>query len=128
MNVVVREWIDKAERDSLTAVREAAAEPPNYDAVCFYAQQSVEKLFKALLTAMGTMPPKTHDLTVLSQLLSSVFPEWKWPVEPLRLLSSAAVAFRYPGELAGPREADAALGASKDVRVPLLKLLAETDA
>jgi HEPN domain-containing protein len=128
MNAVVQEWIDKAESDYLTAVREADANPPNYDAVCCYAQQSVEKLLKALLTAKGTMPPKTHDLTVLDRLLSSICPEWDWPIEPLRLLSSAAVVFRYPGELAGPEEADAALSACKAVRTPLLELLAEANA
>ncbi len=40
MNDTVKEWIDKAERDLATARRElAAVEQPNYDAVCFHAQQ-----------------------------------------------------------------------------------------
>jgi len=115
MNEVVREWIDKSEGDYLTATREAQADPPNYDAVCFHAQQCIEKLLKAALIAKGQMPPKTHDLTVLSNLLSSVDPEWHWPVEELRLLSRSAVVFRYPGE--------AALSVSKAMRERLLSLL-----
>ena len=49
MNEVVREWIDKAEGDYLTATREVGADPPNYDAACFHAQQCIEKLLKGLL-------------------------------------------------------------------------------
>ena len=40
MNEVVREWITKAEGDFATATREMASpENPNFDAVCFHAQQ-----------------------------------------------------------------------------------------
>jgi len=42
-------------------------------------------------------------------MLSSIQPDWHWPIEQLRLLSQAAVTFRYPGESAGPEEAKAAL-------------------
>ncbi len=123
MNDVVREWIDKAQGDHLTATREAQADPPNYDAVCFHAQQCIEKLMKAALIARGQIPPKTHDLTVLSRLLSSADPQWQWSVEDLRLLSRAAVDFRYPGESAGPEEAQAALHVSQAMRESLLSLL-----
>ena len=123
MNDVVREWIDKAQGDHLTATREAQAEPPNYDAVCFHAQQCIEKLLKAALIARGQIPPKTHDLTVLSRLLSSTDPQWQWSVQDLRLLSRAAVDFRYPGESAGAEEAQAALHVSQAVRESLLSLL-----
>lgn len=127
MNAVVQEWIDKAQGDYLTAMRETGASPPNYDAVCFHAQQCVEKLLKALLTARGTTPPKTHDLILLDRLLSSTCPEWYWPIEPLRLLSAAAVVFRYPGESAGPEEADAAFAACSAMRTRLLELLSEVN-
>lgn len=127
MNEVAQEWIDKAEGDYLTATREADANPPNFDAVCFHAQQCIEKLLKALLTTKGKTPPKTHDLTVLDSLLSCVCPKWSWPIDQLRLLSSAAVIFRYPGESAGPEEADAALEVCKAMRSHLLELLAETN-
>ena len=69
MNEVVRERIDKAEGDYLTATREAQAAPPNYDAACFHAQQCIEKLLKAALIAHGAIPTKTPDLTILSVIL-----------------------------------------------------------
>jgi HEPN domain-containing protein len=123
MNDVVREWIDKAEGDYLTATREAQAEPPNYDAACFHAQQCIEKLMKAAVIAKGQVPPKTHDLTVLSDRLNSLAPEWCWPADELRLLSRSAVSFRYPGESADREEADAALRVSKEMRQRLRSFL-----
>jgi len=123
MNDVVREWIDKAEGDYRTATREAQANPPNYDAVCLHAQQCVEKLIKAAVIAHGGIPPKTHDLTVLSSQLSSLAVGWHWPVEELRLLSRSAVMFRYAGESADREEAEAALTVSKTMREHLHALL-----
>ena len=50
MNATVREWITKAEADYWTASRELqVSERPNYDAVCFHAQQCIEKLTKEVL-------------------------------------------------------------------------------
>lgn len=123
MNEVVREWIDKAEGDYLTATREVHAEPPNYDAACFHAQQCIEKLIKAALIARHKTPPKTHDLVILSDLLTACEPQWHWPMEELRLLSRSAVLFRYPGESAGPEEAEAALAVAKATRDRLLQVL-----
>lgn len=128
MNEIVREWIDKAQGDYLTATREADADPPNYDAACFHAQQCIEKLLKALLIAEGQVPPRTHDLVILSGLLSSLRPQWDWAADQLRLLSRAAVVFRYPGESAGPEEATAALNVASAVRTHLLTLVAEKEA
>jgi HEPN domain-containing protein len=123
MNDVVREWMAKAEGDYLTATREVVATPPNHDAVCFHAQQCIEKLLKALLILKGTTPPKTHDLTTLDSLVRTTQPEWHWPIEELRLLSSAAVTFRYPGESAGPKESQTALEVCTKLRKHLLSFL-----
>lgn len=126
MNVVVEEWIWKAQGDFRTANRECAADPPNYDAVCYHAQQCIEKLLKALIILRGSTPPRTHDLVVLDALATQAAPEWSWPIEELRLLSRAAVAFRYPGETADEGEAEAALRAAGPMRQRLLLLLGAT--
>lgn len=48
MNPLTLEWFDKAEGDLATASREIRARrKPNYDAVCFHAQQAAEKYLKA---------------------------------------------------------------------------------
>jgi len=125
MNATVKEWIDKAEGDYLTATRELrATESPNFDAVCFHTQQCIEKLMKALLIHWGALPPKTHDLATLGRLLEPVCKGWLWPVAELRLLSHAAIAFRYPGESADKKEAVEAFEIASRVREKLRLLLA----
>ncbi len=50
MKPLTREWVDKAEGDRSTAQRELRVrKSPNFDAVCFHAQQCAEKYLKALL-------------------------------------------------------------------------------
>lgn len=123
MNKVVEEWLRKAEGDYRTATREYAADPPNYDAVCYHAQQCIEKLLKAMLISHDAIAPKSHDLLVLDAELRAVAPDWSWPVEELRLLSRAAVIFRYPGESAEEPEAAAALRVATPMRHRLLLML-----
>ncbi len=124
MNDVLREWIDKSEGDYRTAQREfAAADSPNYDAVCFHAQQCIEKLLKAALIAHGVTPPKTHDLALLHRLLAPADLEWSPAVDDLRFLTRAAVDFRYPGESADRDEAEESLAICARLRVDLLALL-----
>lgn len=50
MNPLTFEWVEKAEGDFFTAMRELRArKSPNFDAVCFHAQQMAEKYLKAVL-------------------------------------------------------------------------------
>ena len=50
MKPTTAEWVAKAVGDFLTAGRELRArKSPNYDAVCFHAQQYAEKYLKAVL-------------------------------------------------------------------------------
>jgi len=124
MNATVREWVDKAEGDFITAGRELRARKhPNYDASCFHSQQCVEKLMKALLILRGVVPPRTHDLPHLGRLLAEANTEWSWPVEDLQFVSRAAISFRYPGECADKEEARETFAKAKGVRKQLLKLL-----
>ena len=57
------EWVAKAEADFASMRRETSVDQsPNYDLICFLAQQCVEKYLKALLCEEGIAFPKTHDL------------------------------------------------------------------
>ena len=125
MNGTVKEWIAKAEGDYATAQRELhPSGMPNFDGVCFHAEQCAEKLMKALLIHLGVTPPRSHDLVALDRLLAPPCPDWSWPVEELRLLTRAAVDFRYPGEAADEKEASEAFEIATRMRAKLHSLLA----
>lgn len=128
MNELTKEWLAKAEADYATAVRESLAmQNVNLDAICFHAQQCIEKLMKGLLIHKGVQPPKTHDLAFLDQLLLPVCPEWSWPAEELYFLTRAAVEFRYPGESADKEDATEALKIAIAMRTRLLPLFIEPE-
>jgi HEPN domain-containing protein len=122
MNAVAREWVAKAEGDYQTAQREAQA-GQNYDAVCFHAQQCLEKLMKALLIHFGTTPPRTHNLVTLGETLSTYTADVEWPIDDLRFLSQAAVEVRYPGVTATAEDAALAISICERLRPQLLSLL-----
>lgn len=124
MNELVREWVEKAEGDRRTAEREAAVtEGPNWDAVCFHAQQAVEKYLKAVLQTEDIRFPKTHDLTVLLDLLLPKYPQWKTLGDPLKRLSLFAVEVRYPGEPASKEDATEAIKIMRQWRSRLRQIL-----
>jgi len=123
MNEVVKEWIAKSEGDFATATRELAVSfGPNYDAVCFHAQQCIEKLLKAFLINRNVVPPKTHDLAELYRLIVSSGSPLTVAIDDLHFLSRAAVDFRYPGESADKEEAEEALAICIRFRNTLLGL------
>jgi len=119
----ILEWVDKAEGDFISAMREyRARKRPNYDAACFHAQQSAEKYLKAYLQLLKITIPKTHDLV---RLLSEIPPS---PVlESLRpgmaKLTAYAVEYRYPGECASREVAKEAISVSVAIREELRLLL-----
>lgn len=101
MKPVTIEWIAKAEADFATLERESqVVDRPNYDAVCFHAQQCAEKYLKSRLCEAGIAFAKVHDLVALLEQVLAVEPSWEELREDLAYLSDFAVAFRYPGESA----------------------------
>ena len=72
MNPLTRQWVEKAEKDYRSALRELRShKDPNYDDGCFHAQQCIEKYLKALLQENGTAFPKTHQLEKLIDLMAA---------------------------------------------------------
>ncbi len=117
MNDLTAEWIAKAEGDYATAGRELRARRrPNYDAVCFHAQQAVEKYLKAFLQENGADFPKTHSLIELLQLVVPLDAGFEWQRDLLIRLERYAVRYRYPGESADLDEARSAFKAAQAVR------------
>ena len=114
MKPLTREWIEKAENDWGSLHLEIRARKnPNYDAVCFFAQQCVEKYLKARLVEADIYFKKTHDLSYLLELVAQVEPLWAAYERELRLLSDYGVEFRYPGASADLEIAKNALNICK---------------
>ncbi len=124
MNELVREWVRKAEADSRTTERESrVTDGPNWDAVCFHAQQAIEKYFKALLQEQGIPFPRIHDLSILAKPLFPSYPEWETRRDSLERLSLFAVQLRYPGEAASEQDAKEALVIMREWRARLREAL-----
>jgi len=109
MKPIAGEWVAKAEGDFAMMERECQApDNPNYDGICFHAQQCAEKYLKARLCEAKVTFGKIHDLVALLEQVLDTEPEWETFREDLAYLSDFAVTFRYPGESA---DAESALDA-----------------
>ena len=101
MKPMTAEWVAKAEGDFAMMERECQVqEDPNYDGICFHAQQCAEKYLKARLCEADISFSKIHDLVALLEQALGVEPGWETFREDLAYLSDFSVTFRYPGESA----------------------------
>ncbi len=127
MTPLTREWVAKAEGDYATARREVRARrQPNFDAVCFHAQQCAEKYLKALLQEYGRPIARSHNLEALAKPLLSTHPSLKAMAVSLRTLTAFAVETRYPGKSADRTVARDAVDLASSVRVAIRKELGAT--
>jgi HEPN domain-containing protein len=70
-----------------------------YNQACFHAQQCAEKVLKAWLRYLGTLPPRTHQLSLLLALLpDEVLADLRIEIT---LLDRFYIPTRYPDALAG---------------------------
>jgi HEPN domain-containing protein len=117
MKAETREWISKAEGDYNDVLRGIRARKnPNYDSVCFHAEQCIEKYLKARLIEAGLSFPKTHDLAKILDLAVPLEPVWETWREYMNLLTSFAVEYRYPGESATKDDANRAYHFCRKIR------------
>jgi HEPN domain-containing protein len=118
MNPLTLEWIEKAEGDILTARREYRVRiSPNYDAVCFHAQQSAEKNLKAILQEWGSPIPRIHSLADLLAMITKQDPTIFSIQADANILEGYAVQFRYPGMSANKSDGKAALSSAENIRI-----------
>jgi HEPN domain-containing protein len=118
------EWVTKAEGDIRTARRELAVEhEPNYDAVCYHAQQCVEKYLKAYLREAGLVALRLHDLEALLNLAVGKAPGLQTLLVGLQRLTDMAVEVRYPGMSADVEDATEALSTAEAARQALRGVL-----
>ena len=91
------DWLRYAESD-LDIARITQSSRILLEGLCFHAQQAAEKALKAVLIAYSIPFPRTHNITVLIDLLPQdiALPS---EVEAAASLTDYAVLMRYPGNL-----------------------------
>ena len=118
----VQRWLDQAATDLAIAVevRERYAHQ-----ACFHAQQSAEKILKALLTRLAGDAIPTHELERLMSTIAKLGTDVPDDVRAdARSLDKFYVSTRYPDALGfadaalayQPRDADAAIAGAERVR------------
>lgn len=69
---LVRQRLDKAEKDFGLAKHLVLENKPYFETSCFHAQQAAEKYLKALLVWHQVEFPKTHDLDEILDLVATI--------------------------------------------------------
>jgi len=121
----VREWLQKARNDLLSARILMEHEPPVLDTAAFHCQQTVEKALKAFLVWKVITFEKVHSLTYLLDLCEGQEPKFASMREMAETLAPFAVQIRYPGEELdiSPEEASDVLATAETVWKFVLDLL-----
>jgi HEPN domain-containing protein len=94
-----------------------------HDAICFHAQQCIEKYLKAWLQEANIPFPRTHDLKELLELIVPTIPIWQTWQADLSGLSEHAVDSRYPGKFATAEDTTYAMRICDEVRQAVRKQL-----
>jgi len=86
----------RSDRDAFLWMRQGPGIRPA--AVFFFAQQSAEKLLKAVMTIKSLVPARTHNLLALAAELNAAGVATPCTPEALAVLNPYAVTFRYDDE------------------------------
>ena len=116
MNPLTLEWVQKAEGDYAAIALHQQVASPNFDMLCFHAQQCIEKYLKVWLQEANIPFSKTHDLETLLDLIAPTVPAWQtWQTDFAKIFD-CAVDLRYPGKFATATEAQHATKVCSAVR------------
>jgi HEPN domain-containing protein len=128
MNNLVNEWVEKAEEDFRAALTlHRSRRYPTHNAVCFHAQQCIEKYLKAILEKHGIIIRKIHALAILLDQCAAIHPLLSGMRSDMVRLSEYAVEFRYPGESATVNDGAEAMSIMLKSRVELRMALGLED-
>lgn len=100
MNPLTLEWVQKAERDYAAIALHQGEEDPDFDIICFHAQQCIEKYLKAWLQEADIPLLRSHDLLALLNIIVPTIPSWRTWQSDFLVIAPYAVEFRYPGKSA----------------------------
>src|ERR1035437_9828956 len=91
----------------------------------FHAQQAVEKFMKAFLVRHQAEFPKTHNISVLRELMAKVDEKLSDQFVPMEVLTAYGVEYRYPGvyDSVSPQQGKEALVLAEKARDLILSKL-----
>jgi len=99
MKIITSQWVEYARRD-FDLAKDNLNEEYYSNIVLYHCQQSVEKVFKAILEENGVKFPKTHNLINLFELISNKTDiTLTIDLEELNQLNDIYAESRYPGEV-----------------------------
>ena len=122
-------YIIKADNDLKTAKDEIITDNPATDAVCFHAQQCVEKYLKAYLVFNGKdilKPLKNHNIEVLLIACKEIDNSFNYLIEiNAHELTDYAIEIRYPDDFYLPsvEESNQAIETAEKVKEFILNKL-----
>jgi len=90
------DWLRHA-RSDLALAQQRQVPEVLLAALCFHAQQAVEKSLKAVLLQLGIAFPYTHDLARSITLVKSARLPWPEELEAAAALTVYAAGSSYPG-------------------------------
>ncbi len=110
MDPWAREWVEMAEADASACEHLLGTLDAQIAGVIgFHAQQCAEKYLKARLQVAQLSVPRTHDLSLLLDLVVAVEPAWESYRAELDFLVDFAVSRRYPGGTVSWQDAEQAV-------------------
>jgi len=95
----VQQWIEKAHKELRVTAILLDSDLGDYENVGFHAQQVAEKFIKAFLIRHQIEFPKTHNMTLLRQLIAQADQTLAERLASADVLTPYGVEFRYPGDL-----------------------------
>ncbi len=93
---IVKQWFRKADNDLKSIENNLKSEDPPTDAICFHAQQAIEKYIKGSLVYFSKHITKTHDLVNLLTSVSENIPELESLEDEFHEITRYGVEVRYP--------------------------------
>ena len=122
---LVQQWLQRAQSDLSVAQAAMNLQRPETAAVCFHAQQAVEKCLKGFLVYQDTDFEWSHEIEYLINLCVGAdksFEQFRSSAGPL---TDYAVRFRYPSGEPDPtlRQAEEALDLAHQLWQFVLNLL-----
>jgi len=121
----IKEWLQKARNDLLSARILMQHDPSVLDTASFHCQQAVEKVLKAFLVWKAMPFEKVHSLTYLLDLCQGQEPGFASVRERAETLAPYAIEIRYPGAVMeiSQQEAEEALAIAEMMWDFVLRLL-----